>query len=64
MVIGKFIIIGENIHCSREYKVNGIYVKQSNDGIYYIAYKKNGQKKLLPVPEHFLQNSDWHRGCI
>lgn len=58
-----FIAVGENIHCTRIYKVGGLFVKESGDG-FGIAYESDGRKRLLPVPEVFLAGDDWRSGKV
>ncbi len=59
----KFIAIGENIHCTRIYKVGGAFVKQEGDS-FFIFFDYNGTKKKLPVPEVFTQRADWKEGKV
>jgi 5-methyltetrahydrofolate--homocysteine methyltransferase len=59
----KFIAIGENIHCTRIYKVGGAFVKQEGDS-FFIFFDYNGKKNKLPVPEAFTQRADWKDGKV
>jgi 5-methyltetrahydrofolate--homocysteine methyltransferase len=58
-----FIAVGENIHCTRIFKVGGQRVKSDNGKDYYITFGP-GEKDRLPVPAHFQQTSDWEAGKI
>ena len=60
----KFIGVGENIHCTRIYKVGGKYVKESGTGGYAIFYTDKGQEKSLPIPEEFTKKQDWENGKV
>lgn len=65
MKISRFISVGENIHCTRVYKVNGAFVKPDNNGNYNISYTSaNNETGLLPVPEHFTETADWQSGKV
>jgi 5-methyltetrahydrofolate--homocysteine methyltransferase len=62
MAKGKFIAVGENIHCTRVYKVGGEFVEA--EGGPAIVYKEGGRKKRLPVPQPFLGSADWAAGKV
>ncbi|MCK5849480.1 MAG: dihydropteroate synthase [Kiritimatiellae bacterium] len=64
MNISKFIAVGENIHCTRIYKVDGKYARPQADGRYAIEYTADGESKTMPVPEHFMKNADWEAGKV
>lgn len=57
-----FIAVGENIHCTRSYKVGGECVKAQGDGSYAITYMVDGQAQYLPIPAHFMESEDWTKG--
>jgi 5-methyltetrahydrofolate--homocysteine methyltransferase len=59
-----FIAVGENIHCTRIYKVGGAFVKSLDENTHVIAYEEKGQEKHLPVPERFVNSSDWKNGKV
>ncbi len=63
MNISEFIAVGENIHCTRIYKVGGKFCKEG-DGGYVIEYTVDGETRQLPVPESFTQNADWEAGKV
>jgi len=64
MKIEKFIAVGENIHCTRVYKVEGQFVKPAANGKYVIVYHDNGQRCELPVPDAFARTADWAAGRV
>lgn len=64
MAIDRFIAVGENIHCTRIYKVGGKFVKPSGGNTYAIEYVAGGENRLLPVPPHFTEAADWHAGKV
>jgi cobalamin-dependent methionine synthase I len=57
----KFIAVGENIHCTRVYKVGGAFVDEKSPAI---TYEEGGQPKRLPVPQRFVESSDWKNGKV
>lgn len=58
-----FVSVGENIHCTRIYKVGGEFVKESGSG-YAISYTAGKEKRQLPIPAAFTQTADWQAGRI
>ncbi|MDD5678316.1 MAG: dihydropteroate synthase [Kiritimatiellae bacterium] len=61
MQIKTFIVIGENIHCTRVLKRKGNLV---DDAARVIRYDDSGKKKTLPIPEILLKSADWENGKI
>jgi hypothetical protein len=59
-----FIAVGENIHCTRIFKVKGKFVKSLEDGSAVIAYGDGGEEKHLQVPKKYLESSDWNTGKV
>ncbi|UCF99155.1 MAG: dihydropteroate synthase [Spirochaetaceae bacterium] len=59
-----FIAVGENIHCTRIYKVGGAFVKSLDENTHVIAYEEAGQEKQLPVAKRFVESSDWKNGKV
>ena len=53
MDMGKFIVVGENIHCTRIVKSGGKRTTTLPDGREGVTFKYNGEDRVLPVP------SDW-----
>lgn len=60
----KLIVVGENIHCTRVYKVGGAFVKPGSSGEHAIVYGGKGEIRELPIPEVFLKTADWENGKI
>lgn len=58
----KFIAVGENIHCTRIYKVGGNLVKTLADGAAVITYEVAGGERHLPIPKRFIEAEDWLKG--
>ena len=60
----KFIIIGENIQCTRQLKRAGKHIVESSDVRGAIIYQAGNQQKRLPIPGNFLERADWQNGFI
>ena len=60
----KLIVVGENIHCTRIYKVGGNFVKQLDDGRFAVVYGGKSDVRTLSIPDHFLKTADWEAGKI
>ncbi|MCD6120364.1 MAG: dihydropteroate synthase [Spirochaetales bacterium] len=54
---GKFIIVGENIHCTRVVKSGGIRTSKLPEGGEGVRFSYNGEEKLLKVPENWQEIS-------
>ncbi len=59
----KLIVVGENIHCTRVYKVGGNFVKPYSGG-QAIVYGGKADTRYLPIPSRFLETADWAAGKI
>jgi 5-methyltetrahydrofolate--homocysteine methyltransferase len=60
-----FIIIGENIHCTRIFKVGGANVKDMDSGRFAIAYTgMKKEPKFLNIPETFTKGASWEAGKV
>jgi len=64
MKLKTFVSIGENIHCTRIYKVGGKFCKAVADGQYVITYETADGEKHLPVPAAFTTRADWQSGKV
>jgi hypothetical protein len=62
--MSKFIVIGENIHCTRIYKVGGAFVKPMEGGGQAIVYGDKNAPRFLPVPKVFTEGADWQAGKV
>lgn len=59
----EFVVVGENIHCTRVYKVGGPNVRSVN-GVDMIVYGSRNEKKVLPIPPRFTERSEWKEGRV
>ncbi len=48
-----FIVIGENIHCTRIVKLGGKHTVELPGGAHGVAFRQEGQDRVLPIP------ADW-----
>ena len=64
MHLSAFITVGENIHCTRIYKVGGKSVKAPADGEPAIVYNADGEPRELPIPPVFRETADWEAGRV
>jgi 5-methyltetrahydrofolate--homocysteine methyltransferase len=64
MQIEKFISVGENIHCTRIYKVGGKFVREVDGGAHAIVYRAGDQTRHLPIPDAFVNGPDWEAGKV
>lgn len=60
----KLIVVGENIHCTRVYKVGGSLVKPMGGGAHAIAYGGKEDTRYLPIPDLFMNTADWGNGKV
>jgi cobalamin-dependent methionine synthase I len=61
---GSFIIIGENIHCTRVRLTKGKFVETLEDGTSALVFRENGKKQLLPIPKEITQGQDFSDGKV
>ena len=57
------IVVGENIHCTRVYKVGGAFVKPHGAG-QAIVYGGKADTRYLPIPARFTETADWASGKV
>lgn len=60
----KFIVVGENIHCTRILKRGGARIIENGAAGAAINFQHKGVKRLMPVPGSFLEGEDWKNGKI
>jgi 5-methyltetrahydrofolate--homocysteine methyltransferase len=64
MALTEFIVIGENIHCTRVFKRDGTHVARAPDGRDSITFSAGGATRYLPVPPAFQQSAEWGTGKV
>ncbi len=60
----QMIVVGENIHCTRIYKVGGSFVKNLDNGTAAVVYGGVNGARFLPVPPVFTGGADWAAGRV
>jgi 5-methyltetrahydrofolate--homocysteine methyltransferase len=61
----RFVIVGENIHCTRIFKVGGKNVEELGGGRFAIRYQlSDGGPASLPVPAKFTDTDTWRDGKV
>jgi 5-methyltetrahydrofolate--homocysteine methyltransferase len=61
---GKFIIVGENIHCTRVRLKTGKFVTELPDGRQALVFKADGQTRHLPIPADIVAGEEWANGKV
>ncbi|TVR70712.1 MAG: hypothetical protein EA427_05380 [Spirochaetaceae bacterium] len=61
---GSFIIVGENIHCTRIRLTSGKFVETAPDGSSALLFKENGASARLPIPASILESDNWKSGKV
>ncbi len=64
MAKGQFIIVGENIHCTRIRLTSGKFVVTLPDGRSALAFKHQGTPCTLPIPEAVVAGEEWRNGKV
>ncbi len=59
-----FQIVGENIHCTRVFKVGGAFARQLDDGRGVIVYGGKDATRELPVPPLYRDGVEWAGGKV
>ena len=57
---GSYIIVGENIHCTRVRMTSGKFVETAADGKSYLVYKTG----KMPIPASIVAGEDWKNGKV
>lgn len=64
MAPGRYIIVGENIHCTRIRMTAGKFVGLAEDGRSSLVFKEGAATRYLPIPDAFLDSEEWKSGRI
>lgn len=57
MDLSDFVVIGENMHCTRIVKLGGKHTRELPGGAVGVAFQQDGQERILPVPENWAEIS-------
>jgi 5-methyltetrahydrofolate--homocysteine methyltransferase len=61
---GQYIIVGENIHCTRVRLTSGKFVKVLPDSRSALVFQTNGKPQHLPIPEAIVSGPEWKNGKV
>ncbi|MEI8242381.1 MAG: dihydropteroate synthase [bacterium] len=61
---GNYIIVGENIHCTRVRLTSGKFVATLPDGRTALVFQSGGQTRHLPIPEAVVSGAEWKNGKV
>ena len=61
---GTFIVVGENIHCTRVRLTSGKFVASLPDGRKALAFKADGKECHLPIPTDVVAGEEWSNGKV
>lgn len=61
---GNYIIVGENIHCTRVRMTSGKFVTTLPDGRSALVFQLAGKTCHLPIPEATVAGAEWQNGKV
>jgi len=61
---GSYIIVGENIHCTRVKMTSGKFVGKTQSGQDALVFKAKGATRYLPIPASFVESEEWASGKV
>lgn len=61
---GSYIIVGENIHCTRIRLTSGKFVAKLPDGRSALVFQSGGKAQHLPIPEAVVAGAEWQGGKV
>lgn len=61
---GQYIIVGENIHCTRIRLTSGKFVATLPDGRSALVFQSAGQTRHLPIPAAIVSGAEWKNGKV
>lgn len=64
MAKSRFIIVGENIHCTRIRLTTGKFVVPLPNGRHGLAFRHKGNPATLPIPEKIEAGEEWNNGKV
>jgi cobalamin-dependent methionine synthase I len=56
---GSYIIVGENIHCTRVRLTSGKFVESMPDGSFALVFSEKGETRHLPIPASVVDGDDF-----
>src|SRR6056297_2643273 len=61
---GSYIIVGENIHCTRVRLTKGKFVKEMPDGSFALVFSEQGESNHLPLPDSVVNGENFKNGKV
>jgi 5-methyltetrahydrofolate--homocysteine methyltransferase len=61
---GSYIIVGENIHCTRVRLTGGKFVEEMPDGSFSLVFSEKGKTSHLPIPESVIKGDNFRDGKV
>lgn len=61
---GSYIIVGENIHCTRVRLLEGKFVEELSDGSFALVFSEKGAKTHLPIPSSVVEGDNFKSGKV
>lgn len=61
--LSRFQIIGENVHCSRRVKLNGVRCLKDG-GNEYVVWKEAGEQRRMLIPDWFKENNQHYQSGL
>ena len=61
---GSYIIVGENIHCTRVRLTKGKFVKEMPDGSFALVFSEEGKTSHLPIPDSVVNGDNFKSGKV
>ena len=61
---GSYIIVGENIHCTRIRMTSGKFVETLPDGSKALVFKEKGASVRLPIPKAIAEGEEFKNGKV
>ncbi len=61
---GSYIIVGENIHCTRVRLTKGKFVEEVSDGSFALVFTEKGKTNHLPIPKSVVEGENFANGKV
>ncbi len=61
---GSYIIVGENIHCTRVRLTKGKFVEKMSDGSFALMFTEKGETRHLPIPPSIVEDEGFKNGKV
>ncbi|MFP4267921.1 MAG: dihydropteroate synthase [Spirochaetaceae bacterium] len=61
---GSYIIVGENIHCTRVRLTKGKFVEEMSKGSFALVFSEGGKTSYMPIPESVVNGENFKNGKV